>query len=390
MSPEPDAAAPRDTCLVEVALPVPLPETFTYRWEGTAPEDRPGPGEGDLVAVPFGRRRQVIGLVVAVRPAPAGVVEVRGHRLRSVTKLLPEAYRLGPQRLALARWVAAYHALTLGEVVPLFHPPAPGTRVRKVERARESYPLSDSTGVRLTPSQRDCVQRATGHLARSTFGAILVHGVTGSGKTEIFLRVMAEALARDRGAIYLLPEIALTPQTLARITERFGSRAAAIHSGLSAGERCRVHEEAAAGRIRIVVGPRSALFVPVRDLGAIIVDEEHETSYKQEEKPRYHARNVALVRARTEGAVILLGSATPDLESYHNARGGRFHLVTLTERAVGQLPEVEIVDMRGPSAPDGFSPRLVDRIEQTLAAGHQVILFYNRRGFARVIQCQAC
>jgi len=372
---------------VEVALPVPLPQSFTYRW---SPRDGASPRPGDLVGVPFGRRREVIGLVTEVGPLAAGARTAGGRALRDVRRLLPPAYRLEPDRLHLARWLADYYALPLGEVVPLFHPPAPGTRPRRPRREETAYPLSDPEDIALTPSQAEAVKAALEHLAARHYAALLVHGVTGSGKTEIYLRVIAEALRLGRSAIYLLPEIALTPQTLSRITARFGERAAAIHSGLSAGERCRVHEAAAAGEVQVVVGPRSALFAPVRELGVVVVDEEHETSYKQEEKPRYHARHAALVRAREAQAVVLLGSATPDLESYRNTQTGRFQLQILHERPLGELPEAELIDMRGQDAPEGFSPLLLEAVDATLAADQQVILYYNRRGFARVLQCRDC
>lgn len=375
--------------LVDVAVPVPVPGTFTYRLSLTEAGE-PGPGPGDLVSVPFGRRRQLLGMITAIAPDQPAKHEVNGHPLREVSQRLPVAYRVSGERWRLAHWLADYYGLSLGEVVPLFHPPAPGTRWRTARSTEPAYPLTDPSEIQLTASQQEAVVAACGHLDAGTFGTILVHGVTGSGKTEVFLRVIAAALAAGRSALYLLPEIALTPQTLARITHRFGSLAAAIHSGLSAGERCRVHEAAAAGRLKVVVGPRSALFAPVQDLGVVIVDEEHETSYKQDEKPRYHARHVALVRARDNRAVALLGSATPDLESFHNSQAGRYRLVSLKERAVGSLPQVEIVDMRGRAAPEGFSSHLSERISATLAADQQVILFYNRRGFARAMQCSQC
>jgi primosomal protein N' (replication factor Y) len=377
---------------VEVAVPVPLPQTFTYRWTTARHEGQSPPVPGDLVGVPFARRREVIGLVTARTPAEVTPGSSSPRPLREVRRVLAPVYRLNEDRLRLAAWLAAYYALPLGEVVPLFHPPAPGTRSRPSRREEPPFPLADSPArrLRLTAAQQEAIDAALDVLQRGAFGAILIHGITGSGKTEVYLRVIAEALARGRSAIYLLPEIALTPQTLARISSRFGLRAAAIHSGLSAGERCRVHEAAAAGEIRVVIGPRSAVFAPLSDLGVIVVDEEHETSYKQEEKPRYHARHVALMRAREAGAVVLLGSATPDLESYRNGLRNRFHLVSLRERAVGELPPVEIVDMRGQPAPEGFSPRLSACIEECLGQRRQVILFYNRRGFARAIQCCAC
>jgi primosomal protein N' (replication factor Y) len=382
----PEAAVPR--FLLDIALPVPLAETFTYGC--TVDDGGRLPSPGDLVRAPLGRRRGVIGLVVAVREDPAHLTEIAGRPLRDVQALLPPEYHLGDDRLALARWIASYYAVPLGEVVPLFHPPSPGTKGRRTATAPEVFPLDEAASVTLTAAQSVVVDLAQEVLARGEFAAVLVHGVTGSGKTEVFLRAIEASLARGRGAIYLLPEIALTPQTLARVTARFGDRVAALHSGLAAGERCRVHEAAARGEIQVVVGPRSALFAPVRDLGVIVVDEEHETSYKQDDRPRYHARDAALVRGRESRAVVLLGSATPDLGSWYNGREGRHRLLILPDRVGGALPQVEIVDLRGTGVVDGFSPRLVEAIGDTLGRGRQVILYYNRRGFARQLQCGDC
>jgi primosomal protein N' (replication factor Y) len=379
-----------DRLLVDVALPVPLAGPFTYRWIGTGGAAAPRPG--DLVRVPFGRRKGVIGLVEEARHDDGGTTTVGGAALREVSEVLPPAYRLEADRLALARWIASYHAVPLGEVVPLFHPPRPGTRGRRPRAVDPQYPLGEpDTPPDPTEAQAAVIAAATEDLAAGRFASHLVHGVTGSGKTEIFLRVIEDALARGRGALYLLPEMALTPQTLARIARRFGDRAAAIHSGLSAGERCRVHEGAAAGEIHVVVGPRSALFAPVRDLGVIVVDEEHETSYKQDEKPRYHARDTALVRGREAGAVVLLGSATPDLASWARARQGGHRLHVLPARVGGgALPPVELVDLRGQAPQDGFSESLLEAVGETVAGGRQVILYHNRRGFARQLQCREC
>ena len=374
--------------LVDVAVPVPLPGAFTYRW--TADREGPPPASGDLVKVPFGRRRGLVGLVVDVREDPEDVTEVDGFPLRDVAEMLPAAYRLEPDRMALAAWMAGYYALPLGEVVPLFHPPRPATKSRRSRVVSPEYPLHDPADIQPTDRQQAVVDHARALLEARQYGSVLLNGVTGSGKTEVFLRVIDAALQRGRGAIYLLPEIALTPQTLARITQRFGDQAAAIHSGLSAGERCRVHEAAAAGEIRVVVGPRSALFAPVRDLGVVVVDEEHESSYKQDEKPRYHARDVALVRGREAEALVLLGSATPDLASWQRAEEGRHRRFDLPARLGGDLPTVELIDLRGQSVQDGFSEPLLEAVAETVAAGRQVILYHNRRGFARQMQCRDC
>jgi primosomal protein N' (replication factor Y) (superfamily II helicase) len=383
---------------LEVALPVPLPQTFTYLHQpGEGPERR-AVTAGDLVEVVFGRRRRVTGLVVTATepgaPRPAGAADASdppAPRLRDITRVLPPEYRLDGERRRLADWLAAYYALPLGEVLPLFHPPAPGTASRPATRAAPAaYPNVDVAVTQLTPAQAVAVADGHRRLELREFSAMLLYGVTGSGKTEVYLTLIAAALAAGRGALFLLPEIALTPQTLARIAARFGDQVAAVHSGLSAGQRCRVHEAAARGQARVVVGPRSALFAPVGNLGLIVVDEEHESSYKQEEKPRYHARHAALVRGRECGALVVLGSATPDLESLANADGGRYGLWSLPERLGAPLPTVQVVDMRGGQAPDGLSPALDDALAGALARGEQAILFYNRRGFARALQCAGC
>ncbi len=376
---------------VEVALPVPLPRTFSYRQPVVDSATQVPVHSGDLVEVAFGRRRKVIGLVVATEPLADDVRTVEGVPLKDIGRIFPSEYRIDRHRLALARWLAEYYLLPLGEVIPLMHPPAPGTKARGRRGAEPAdYPVVDVADIVLTAAQRAAVQAADEAVRGEDPRPLLLHGVTGSGKTEVYLEIIAGALQAGRGAIYLLPEIALTPQTLSRIHARFGGQAAAIHSGLSAGERCRIHEATARGEIRVVVGPRSALFAPMPDPGVIIVDEEHDSSYKQDEKPRYNARNAALVRARECGAVVVLGSATPSLESMANARAGKYRLVELPDRLGAPLPRVECVDLRGTPSADGFSPRLLEALAETLEQGRQAILFYNRRGFARAIQCTEC
>ncbi len=231
-------------------------------------------------------------------------------------------------------------------------------------------------------------------------GAFLLHGVTGSGKTEIYLQAIAHALEQGRGAIVLVPEIALTPQTVERFKARFSSGrlqtlVAVLHSHLSAGERHDEWHKIRQGRARIVIGARSAIFAPVEPLGLVIVDEEHEQTYKQEEAPRYHARDVAIVRAQMENAVVVLGSATPSLESYYNCKSGKYTLLELPERVDDQkMPHVRVVDMRQAAhAEKGipiFSPQLKEAITQRLERQEQTILFLNRRGYSTALQCPAC
>jgi len=225
-------------------------------------------------------------------------------------------------------------------------------------------------------------------------GPLLVHGVTGSGKTEIYLQAIADVLERGRQAIVLVPEIALTPQMIERFRSRFGEEVAVLHSRLSDGERFDQWRAIKSGRVSIVVGARSAVFAPFSDLGLIVVDEEHETSYKQQESPRYHARTVAMQRARQAGALLLLGSATPALETYHAAREGAMGLVTLTQRIDDRpLPPVELVDLRQELAEGNrsiFSRALQKHLTEVLQRREQAILFLNRRGYSTFVLCRSC
>ena len=231
-------------------------------------------------------------------------------------------------------------------------------------------------------------------------GSFLLHGVTGSGKTEIYLQAIAHALQHGNGAIVLVPEISLTPQTVERFKARFSSGpfktlVAVLHSHLSAGERHDEWQKIRQGRARIAIGARSAIFAPVEKLGLIVVDEEHEHSYKQEESPRYHARDCAVVRGQLEKAVVVLGSATPSLESYYNAKTGKYILLELPTRVDEQkMPLVRVVDMRSEARKEKgvpiFSHVLRERILQRLERGEQTILFLNRRGYASSLQCPKC
>ena len=227
---------------------------------------------------------------------------------------------------------------------------------------------------------------------------ILIHGVTGSGKTEIYLQAIRAALDRGRTAIVLVPEISLTPQTVERFKGRFAEAqddVAVLHSHLSEGERHDEWHKIHSGRARIVIGARSAVFAPLKNLGLIVVDEEHETTYKQEDAPRYHARDVAVVRAKIEKCVVVLGSATPSLESYHNAVSGKYGLVTLTQRVdQKQMPLIRVVDLRQERRKEKKAAILSEKLSQTIAdrleKREQTILFLNRRGFSTSLLCSNC
>lgn len=220
---------------------------------------------------------------------------------------------------------------------------------------------------------------------------ILLHGITGSGKTEVYLQAIAAELEAGRGAIVMVPEIALTPQTVQRFASRFGDRVAVLHSALSDGERYDEWHRIRSGEARVVVGPRSAVWAPVKSLGLIVVDEEHESSYKQDETPRYHARDVAVLRGAIENARVVLGSATPSLESWLNVKKGKYLRVTMSKRAgAGTLPAVRLVDMAETKDGAIFSRDLLDAISLRLKRGEQTILFLNRRGYSRQVVCEDC
>ncbi|MGA9779010.1 MAG: primosomal protein N' [Limisphaerales bacterium] len=262
-------------------------------------------------------------------------------------------------------------------------------------------PISMSEGVRRDAGHdpRDAGATQQESNRQNSSHVFLLHGVTGSGKTEIYLQALAYALEQGRGAIVLVPEISLTPQTVERFKARFNSGkpqtlVAVLHSHLSAGERHDEWHKIRQGRARIVIGARSAIFAPVEPLGLIIVDEEHEHTYKQEEAPRYHARDVAIMRGQMENAVVVLGSATPSLESYYNCQKGKYTLLELPERVDNQkMPHVRVVDMRQAAKEKGppiFSPQLKEAITQRLEKHEQTILFLNRRGYSTALQCPKC
>ena len=251
---------------------------------------------------------------------------------------------------------------------PMPSPPAPGLALNP-EQAAAAHAIAQARG----------------------FAPFLLDGVTGSGKTEVYLDAIAQCLARGRQALVLVPEIGLTPQMLERFRSRLGVAVHALHSGLNDGERAQVWAAAWRGQARVIVGTRSAVFVPLPEAGLIVIDEEHDGSYKQFDGIRYHARDFALVRAKALDVPIVLGSATPMLESLHNAQAGRYMHLRLTQRAGGaQPPQVRVLDVRKRPLTAGLSPELLHAIEQALAAGGQVLVFKNRRGYAPVLLCHDC
>jgi primosomal protein N' (replication factor Y) len=368
--------------IARVAVDVPLEEAFDFEVP-----DALDPPVGTLVVVPFGRTRKV-GVVVE-RPA---VTDVPADRMKPLERVVDDVPPLGAAELRLLRFCAAYYQRGLGEVIAASLPP----RLRQVNRRALRPPqlaASDAQGEAVpdpTPAQRQAIEACLPTGER--FHPVLLHGVTGSGKTEVYLRVIERVLAAGRQALYLVPEIGLTPQLEERVRRRFaGVPIASAHSQLGQGERASAWLAAQSGAARIVLGTRLAVLMPFRELGAIVVDEEHDPSYKQQEGLRYSARDVAVRRAQELAIPIVLGSATPSLESYANVREGRYALARLPERATGAaMPAVRTVDTRADRPREGLSFALVTALRECVARGEQGLVFVNRRGFSPVLYCRAC
>ena len=265
--------------------------------------------------------------------------------------------------------------------------------LRRDPLARAELPWTED--LELTAAQAKALSAIENRLIENSFAPILLHGVTGSGKTEIYIRAMRAALQMNRGAMMLVPEISLTPILSRRLRAHFGDHIAIFHSSLSRGERFDEWSRLRSGAARVVLGTRSAVFAPIKNLGVIIIDEEQDASYRQEESPFYHARDTAIVRAQKESAVIVLGSATPSLESFHNAQNGKYSYLQLPERVANRpLARAELIDMRQVFArqkkPAIFSDELLNAIEETRARGQQSMILLNRRGYSSFILCRSC
>ncbi|NLD62345.1 MAG: primosomal protein N', partial [Bacteroidales bacterium] len=296
--------------------------------------------------------------------------------------------------------MADYYMAYPGEVMKAAIPAAeylPGRPMKR--RRREKEREEDESHPPAAPADLNEVQNEAYERIRELFAAretVLLHGVTSSGKTEIYIHLMTEQMKSGRQVLYMLPEIALTTQIIERLRRYFGNTIGVFHSRLTPAARREVWKGVSEGSLRVVLGVRSSLFLPFRDLGLIIVDEEHDSSYKQyDPAPRYHARDAAMMLARLHGGKTLLGSATPSLESYHNARSGRYGLVELMTRYGNvMLPEMIIADTRSAGKKRGsakyFTPRLLEAIEEALSRDEQVILFQNRRGFSPFLMCSEC
>jgi primosomal protein N' (replication factor Y) len=388
-------------CILKVALDTPLDRCFDYLWSLEADAPRPLPGQ--LVLVPFGRR-EVMGLIVAVQDE----TDVPLDKLKSALAVRTQLTPLSAEWMALCAFAADYYQRPLGEVaIPglpknlrLLKTTSLDKAIKKLAKLDAIHDATPFAMPQLNPAQQEAADAIA---SASGFAPTLLYGVTGSGKTEVYLQAAAQILAHSKDddnpaqILILVPEINLTPQLEANVRARFpGVMVATLHSGLAEGERMTHWLAAHLGQARIILGTRLAILSSLPHLKLIIVDEEHDPSYKQQEGLRYSARDLAVWRAHQLSIPIVLGSATPSLETWHHAQSGRYRKLELRERAVKDavLPKVGLIDLER-KAPreqmiEGVSATLVAALKLRMERGEQSLLFLNRRGYAPVIACDSC
>jgi len=355
---------------------------------------------GSQVLVPFGRSK-VSGYVVGL------LAESSYPQIKNIIALTSAQPFFSAQQIALAKWVAEYYGSFFISALRLVMPP--GTkklerRTSNIERRKQDKEIPTSnikiqnksqlqnpkSQIKLTEDQQKALGQIVSAIDKQQVEKFLLYGITGSGKTEVYIQAIDYILGRGRCAIVLVPEIGLTPQLVQRFGERFGEIIAVLHSALTIKQRNLAWERIAAGEAKIVLGTRSAIFAPVKDLGLIVIDEEYEVTYKSEKNPRYHTREVALKLAELNKAVVVMGSATPAVETYYKAEKGEYQKLVLPKRIDERpLPPVEVVDMR--EEKDRILSRILrEELKEVLSRGEQAILFINRRGFFTFVICQEC
>jgi primosomal protein N' (replication factor Y) len=362
----------------ELVFDLPLSRRFVYR-----SDDQGKAAVGKRAIVPFGRREMTGFVVGECAEKPEGLDE---EAVKAIRRVVDQDPLFGEGEIELARWIAGFYLCSEGEALSAMLPS--GRCTRELPTFGVDEEAISHTKLELSPEQEAALQAIIAAY-KAAGKPFYLYGITGSGKTEVFLRAAEFFLERGQGVIYLVPEIALSKQTAEDVKARFGQAACTLHSGLSASEKLRSWRKIRAGEARVVIGPRSAVFAPVVNLGLVIIDEEHDGSYKSGSTPRYHARQVAMKRSALSKAVLVMGSATPSVESWHLMREGVIRKLPLSHRlAGGAVPHASVVNLEGV---DGcLSPLLRNEIEKTAAMRRQTILFLNRRGFAYFYHCHSC
>ncbi len=363
--------------ILRIALPVPLRKVFDYLPINAAPITI-----GARVLVPFGNRR-LVGILIEI----ADHSNVPANKLKSILNVLDKTSIFTEHTLSLCQWASQYYHHPIGEVFAAAMPAL--LRQGKTLTSNDEFlPKNITPKLTLNSEQQpalDKINQAQG------FCPFLLEGITGSGKTEVYLQAIDKLMQQEQQALVLVPEISLTPQTVSRFTARFNVPIAVLHSNLNDKERAEAWYQAQQGIARIVIGTRSAVFTPMPRLKLIIVDEEHDSSFKQQDGFRYSARDLALKRAQLEQCPIVLGTATPSFESLHNMQLGRYQHIMLNIRAGGaQLPTFDIIDIRKQKLKQGLSFSLLQKMQYHLDKGQQVLLFLNRRGFSPTLICHDC
>lgn len=377
-----------DFGILRIAVPAPLYQSFDYLLPKTISTTGAATLQpGVRVRVPFGRRK-LVGILLETTANS----EVDSVRLKIALEILDDEPVFTSELLDLCRWSADYYHHPLGEVFATALPTKlrDGRAATPARRRKTAVIVPEPDSARVLNTEQSAAS-AQIHAALGKFQVLLLEGVTGSGKTEVYLQAIAEVVARGQQALVLVPEIGLTPQFVARFRARLGNQLALAHSGLAEGERLNAWLAARSGEAAVVIGTRSAVFTPMPRLGLIVIDEEHDGSYKQHEGFRYSARDLAIRRAQQANIPVVLGSATPSLESLHNAQLGRYRLLHLSRRAgTAEHPPMHLIDVRSQHLREGLSNALLAHMQRHLEAGGQTLLFLNRRGFAPTLLCHAC
>ena len=370
--------------ILRIALPAPLRKLFDY----LLPKDlyHVNLQPGLRVKVPFGSRK-LIGVLVEVTDQ----TDVPSNKLKPITEIIDETPIFTKEILDLCLWASDYYHHPIGEV--LFY--ALPTKLRQGKPAELKFkkstvkPGEKTTPIKLNDEQKNAVDQILKY--KNSFQCFLLHGVTGSGKTEVYLQVIQKLLDQEKQALILVPEIALTPQTISRFQKRFNEKTVCMHSSLNPTERLNAWIMAKSGEAKIIIGTRSAIFTPCKNLGIIILDEEHDLSFKQQDGFRYSARNLAIIRAQRNNIPIVLGSATPSLETLYNILNKNFQTLSLPERVGSAIhPSFKMIDICNQTLDHGISKALLERIKQHLDNDSQVLLFLNRRGYAPTLMCHQC
>ncbi len=368
---------------LDIIFDVPINQVFTY-----LADEKGEASVGKRVMAPFGKR-ELLGYVIGTKDAPPE--NLPPEKMKMIRRVVDIEPIFDDEEISLAKWMSSFYLCSLGEALASMIPS--GRKINETESIADDENEISDTSLDLSDEQQSALNAILGGCGNKSnaekTSMFYLYGITGSGKTEVFLRAAEYMLKEGKSVIYLVPEISLTHQTAEAINRRFGAVAATIHSGMSSAARFNEWVNIRRGNIKIVVGPRSAVFVPLRNLGLIIIDEEHDGSYKSGNSPRYHARQAAMRRCSASGAGLIMGSATPSVEAWKLMNEGVIKRLDLTRRlSGGTLPEIVPVNLSGSDSV--LSPLLKEEIRRTAQEGKQTILFLNRRGFAYFYHCNSC